>query len=281
MKPNHKVNMVMNNNVVLALNLENNGEVILLGKGIGFGKKKNQMVYFPKDVIERSFINLSASLKSEYYNLIQQMDLQVMGVCQEIILSAEKAVGELNDSIHIVLTDHIGFAIERIKQNMVIENPFLEEIKVLYTPEYDIAKEALKSIEEAIGVKLPEEEAGFIALHIHSARKNLQVKIALKNTRIIKKIIELLEDEIGFDVVHNSLNYRRLLTHVRGCIERIEQGIRTENPLLSAVKKDFKPAWEIALKVKDIMVKDLDLELGDDEIGYLCIHIDRLIRLKT
>lgn len=280
MKHNYKVNMIMNNNVVLALNTETNNEVILLGKGIGFGKKKNQYVYFSSEVIERSFINLSESLKSDYYKLIQQMDLQVMGVCQEIILMAEKAVGELNDNIHIVLTDHIGFAIERIKDNMLIENPFLEEIKVLYGPEYEIAVQALERIKESTDVVLPDEEAGFIALHLHSARKNLEVKTTLKNTKAIKKIIVLLEDELGKDVVHRSLNYRRLLTHIRGGIERIEEGIHLENPLLSAVKKDFKKAWKIAMKVKKIIVDDLNLEINDDEIGYLCIHIDRLIRLK-
>lgn len=281
MKPNYKVNMVMNNNVVLAMNLENKNEVILLGKGIGFGKKKDQTVYYPKDVIERSFINVSQTLKADYYNLIQQMDLQVMGVCQEIILMAEKAIGELNDSIHIVLTDHIGFAIERIKQNMVIENPFLDEIKVLYGPEFELAKEALNRINESIEIILPEEEAGFIALHLHSARKNLAVKTTLKNTKAIKKIIEFLEGELGTKVIQDNLNYRRLLTHLRGGIERVEQGIHFENPLLSTIKKDFKEAWRIAEKVRDMIQAELNLKIEEDEIGYLCIHIDRLLRLKS
>lgn len=281
MKPNYKVNMVMNNNVVLAENLENKNEVILLGKGIGFGKKKNQMVFYPKDVIERSFINVSKSIKSDYFNLIQQMDLQVMGVCQEIILMAEKAIGELNDSIHIVLTDHIGFAIERIKQDMVIENPFLDEIKVLYGPEFDIAKEALMRINESVDVNLPEEEAGFIALHLHSARKNLAVKTTLKNTKAIKKIIEFLEDKLGKQVIQRNLNYRRLLTHLRGGIERVEQGIHFENPLLPTIKKDFKEAWSLAESVRDMIQEELNLTIEDDEIGYLCIHIDRLLRLKS
>lgn len=281
MEPNYKVNMVMNNNVVLAVNQKSGNEVVLLGKGIGFGKKKGTMVYFPNDVIERSFINISKSLKADYYKLIQQMNIQVMGVCEEIILMAEKAIGELNDSIHIVLTDHIGFAIERIKQDMVIENPFLDEIKILYGSEYEIALKAIEAIKKETKVQLPEEEAGFIALHLHSARKNLEVKKALKNTKVIKKVVKLLEDELKLDIVSQGLNYRRLLTHIRGGIERVQLGVHLENPLLKTIKKDFKTAWRVALKVKAIIESELDVTIGEDEIGYLAIHIDRLIRLKS
>lgn len=273
--------MVMNNNVVLAKNLKTKNEVVLLGKGIGFGKKKDTEVYFSTDVIERSFINLSKSLKKDYYQLIQQMDVKIMGLCEEIILMAEKAIGELNANIHIVLTDHIGFAIERMKQSMEISNPFLHEIKILYAEEFKIALEAIARINEEVDVTLPEEEAAFIALHLHSARKNKEVKKTLKNTRVIKQIVTLLETELGTDIVNQSLTYRRLLTHIRGGIDRVEQGIKLENPLLETIKLEFKQAWKLATKAASIIEENLEISVGEDEIGYLSIHIDRLIRLKS
>lgn len=281
MQPNYQITMIMNNNVVLAKNLISNNEVVLLGKGIGFGKKKNQMVYFSKEIIERSFINLSQSIKKDYYELIRQMDVSIMGLCEEIILMAEKAIGELNDNIHIVLTDHIGFAIERIKNNMEISNPFLHEIKLLYADEFKIALEAITKIKEETGVTLPEEEAAFIALHLHSARKNKQVKKTLKNTRVIKEVVEYIEENIGFDASNEGLTYRRLLTHIRASLERIENHTTLENPLLDTIKKEFKVSWSIAQDAKKIIEDNLDIVVDENEVGYLTIHIDRLMRLKS
>jgi len=281
MKPNYTIITVMNNNVVLAKNHKNKNEVVLLGKGIGFGKKKDATVYFSEDVIERSFINISKSLKKDYFELIQQMDLEIMGLCQEIILMAEKEIGELSDNIHIVLTDHIGFAIERLRQNIEIANPFLHEIRILYADEYKLSMKAIELINSEIDVTLPEEEAAFIALHLHSARKNREVKKTLRNTKVIKEIVDLLESEIGFDVLEEALTYRRLLTHIRAGIDRIENGIRLENPLLKSIKKEFKDSWILACKAKSIIENKLELEVTDDEVGYLAIHIDRLKRLKS
>ncbi len=280
MKPNYTIITVMNNNVVLAKNHKTKNEVVLLGKGIGFGKKKDTSVFFSEDIIERSFININKSVKKEYYELIQQMDLEIMGLCQEIILMAEEEIGDLNENIHIVLTDHIGFAIERLRQNIEIANPFLHEIKILYTDEFKIGMAAIELINDHIDVKLPEEEAAFIALHLHSARKNKAVKKTLKNTKVIKEIVAYLESEIGSDITEDALTYRRLLTHIRAGIDRIESGLVLENPLLETIKMEFKDSWDIASKAKEIIESKLDLEVPDDEQGYLTIHIDRLIRLK-
>lgn len=281
MKPNYTIVTVMNNNVVLAKNLKTANEVVLLGKGIGFGKKKGTSVYFSEEVIERSFININKSLKKDFYELIQQMDLEIMGLCQEIILMAEKEIGELSDNIHIVLTDHIGFAIDRLRQNIEIANPFLHEIRILYGDEFKIGMRAVELINESIDVVLPEEEAAFIALHLHSARKNKEVRKTLKNTKVIKAIVELLENKIGKVIVEDALTYRRLLTHIRASIDRIENGIVLENPLLDTIKNEFNDSWLLANQSKSIIEERLDIKVPEDEVGYLTIHIDRLIRLKS
>lgn len=62
-----------------------------------------------------------------------------------------------------VVTDHCHFAIERYKQGMVIRNVLLWEIKRLYQNEFALGLEALDIIEQRLGVRLPEDEAGFIA----------------------------------------------------------------------------------------------------------------------
>lgn len=75
----------------------------------------------------------------------------------------------LNDSIYVSLTDHINFAIQRNQKGLDIKNALLWETKRLYKDEFAIGKEALVMVKNKTGVSLPEDEAGFIALHIVNA----------------------------------------------------------------------------------------------------------------
>ena len=71
---------------------------------------------------------------------------------------------ELNEKLVLGLSDHISFAIERQKQGLSLANTLLLEIKKFYTDEYRLGQAALDIIEEQLGVRLPEDEAGFIAI---------------------------------------------------------------------------------------------------------------------
>ena len=114
----YKIIRVLNNNVVLAKNVTNSAEAVLVGKGIGFGAKVGQEKAIPPESIEKSFITYDEKLKRDYMELVEQMDETILSMCTEIILMAERRLGELNSRLHIVLTDHIGFALERIEAGM-------------------------------------------------------------------------------------------------------------------------------------------------------------------
>jgi beta-glucoside operon transcriptional antiterminator len=96
---------------------------------------------------------------------------------------------KLNDSIYIHLTDHIHFAIERYKNNLPIKNGLLWETRQLYKDEYEIGLEALNMICEQFGVILPEDEAGFLALHIVNAELNEEMPVVKDMTKVMQEVI--------------------------------------------------------------------------------------------
>lgn len=58
---------------------------------------------------------------------------------EEIISYAEEKLGiKLNEHIHISLTDHLSFAIERSQKGINIKNKLINEIRLLYHEEFDI-----------------------------------------------------------------------------------------------------------------------------------------------
>ncbi len=276
-KNSYQVLRIYNNNAILVLNQETKGEAVLVGKGIGFGRKNGEIQLISPEEIEKYFLTYDDRLKRDYLDLVQQLDEQVLSVCSEIIYIANEKIGPLSDRIHIVLTDHIGFALERIKSGMEIHNPFLDEIKMLYPKEYELGLTAQSLIYQHLGVQIVEDEVAFIALHISAARQQKDVKESVKNTRIIKELVSIIEDAIQVKIP-KDLTYSRLVHHLRGAIERSESGHKVTNPLLETLKRDLKESFEIALNLKVKIEHDYGIVVPEDEVGFMAIHIDRLKR---
>lgn len=267
---------VLNNNVILSRDISKNQEMILVGKGIGFGKKNHTTIQIPQEDIEKVFRNFDKKQKEDYVQLIDQLDSKVMGVSEEIIAAAEKQLGTLNSHIHIALTDHIGFALERLQMGMEINNPFLFEIKKLYPEEFKVANMAKVMIQKAIGIGISESEVGFIALHLHSARQNKHIKDTMKDTRLLKECIEIIEQEVHNKVDEDHLTYTRLITHLRIAINRVENNRYIENPLLHSIREKFQDSYRIAAQIGNHISKNKDVTISEDELGYMAIHIQRL-----
>ncbi|NLK98456.1 PRD domain-containing protein [Defluviitalea saccharophila] len=278
-KTKYQIKKVINNNVILAVDLQSHEEVILLGKGLGFGKKEKMIIDLDKSQIEKEFHTFDKKIKEEYFTLLQQLDEDVISACEEIITIAEEKLGKLNERIHIVLTDHVGFALERLKNGMDINNPFLFEIKTLYPKEFEIGKIGAEIIRNRLNTEISESEIGFIALHLHSARQNKSISETVKDTRLLKEAVEIVEKALDYKINPQDLAYYRLINHLRLAINRMEQDKQVENPLLDTIKQRFSLSFEIARDIASHIRKHKDIKITDDELGYMAIHIERLREL--
>jgi len=273
----YQILKIYNNNAILVLNKETKQEAVLVGKGIGFGKKQGETQEIAPEQVEKLFFTYDDKLKSEYLTLIGQIDEQVLAICSEIIHMAATILGPLHQRVHIVLTDHIGFALERIKTGMEIHNPFLDEIKMLYPQEFEMGLTAQRMIQTALGIEIVEDEVAFIALHLSAARQQKDVKESVKITRLIKELVEIIETMLGL-TIPKDLTYSRLIQHLRGAIDRLSNGYQVENPLLETLKRDMKDSFEVALKLKERIESSLDIVVPEDEVGFMAIHINRVKR---
>ncbi|MBA4600874.1 PRD domain-containing protein [Thermoactinomyces mirandus] len=157
----------LNNNVVIAVNPVY-GETVLIGKGIGFQKKTGTVI--DEKTVEKCFILLDRKEQEQYKQLLTQVDEELVEVINEAVNHIQKRFdAPVSEHIHVALMDHIGFAIRRMKQGLTFHNPFLIEIQTLYEKEYQVAEEIVQLIHQRLGVRLPDAEIGFIAMHIHSA----------------------------------------------------------------------------------------------------------------
>ncbi|WP_125153503.1 glucose PTS transporter transcription antiterminator GlcT [Clostridium rectalis] len=272
---NYEVVKAFNNNVLLVK--QNNVEKILFGKGLGFGKHSGDIIN-KKSKIDKIFTIENKENFHNFKQLITNIDSNIIGLCEEVILLISNELKEpINEKIHISLTDHISFTLKRLMANDEIENPFLIETETLYKKEFEIAKKAVKMIENRLSINIPDGEIGFIALHIHSARNQGKLSNTLKYTFLCNTIIEFIEDELNIEIDKESLDYVRFITHIRFAVERILKNNSIKNDLLNTIKNQYTSTFNLAKQVSNIIEKELYVNVVDDETAYIAMHIQKFI----
>lgn len=269
----YKVIKVFNNNVILAN--QSGIEKVLYEKGLGFGKHLGDIIDFNTPIAKIFSIQDKAN-SDNFLKLTTSVDSSIVALCEEIIYMISKELDEdLNEKIHISLTDHIAFTIKRLRENEEIQNPFLIETETLYKREFQLASKAVKILEEKLHISIPEGEIGFIALHIHSSRNNGKLSNTIKYAFLSNSITELVELELSLSIDRRSLDYARFITHIRFAIERILNNNPIKNELLSSIKRKYKKSYSIAKKAASLIETQLCVNVVDDEIGYIAAHIER------
>ena len=271
------VERVLNNNVVVAVH-PNNDEVILIGKGIGFGKKQGDAV--TTEMAEKTYRLGDASIQEKYKQLLPQIDEEFIAFINDIMHHIEERMGsKLNEHIHIALTDHIAFAIKRMQEGLEFTNPLLIEIKSLYPKEHEVAKEIVGMINERLQFEMPEGEVGFIAIHIHSAITDKKVTEINKDSELIQYLTNLIEDQLSIDFDKQSVDYHRLVQHLRRAIERVHKGesVGERKKLDDLLKMEYPLCYNLAWKLIKVMQQRLQKPVDDAEAVYLTIHLQRLI----
>lgn len=276
-----KIKKVLNQNAVLVEDVGQ--EKVAVGKGVGFNKKKNDLL-FPNQV-ERMFVMEPEGVK-KLQVLLSQIDEKYFFVTEEIITHAETVLGEkLNEHINIGLSDHIAFAAENIQNNIIVRNKLLNEIEILYTEEFSIAQWAVDYLTQTLGIPFSYDEAGYIAIHIHSARSGrTDNSKSIREVTIVSEIIHLIEQELGIDIHDEkmSLSYSRLVNHLRLFIHRFQQNQYAvlDDEILDVVRKKYAESYEVSKKVQVLLMRNFHYQVPNEELGYLAIHIERLRMTK-
>ena len=272
------IDKVINNNIISAFE-ESGTEVVVMGRGIGFKKRPGQIV--PGEQVEKIFRMKSKTLAEQLKELLADMPLERVEISAEIIAYAKDQLKlKLNQSIYVTLTDHINFAIERVSQGIEPENALLWEIKRFYSHEFQLGTYALQLIHERLGIKLPEDEAGFIALHFVNAGYRETTMKSITSTKIIKDILNIIKYNFAIELDEDDLNYDRLLTHLKYFAKRIvnnNQNNSTDSDFIKMISTTYPEAYECAVKIGDYILKNNDYHVNDDEIVYLTMHIQRVI----
>ena len=272
-----KITRVINNNVVAAVN-EQNQELVLMGSGIGFQKKIGDEIDLAK--VEKKFARFDDKQIRYFQRLAEEIPYEYMHMVNEIISYAQISLNkELDENIYIALTDHLNFAIKRIRQGIALTNSMLWEIKHYYNHEYRIGKEAIAIIKRHTGLEMPDDEASFIAMHILNSELNLDMDHSRMMTKIIQDVLNIVKYHFNIIIDEESLDYERFVTHLKFFVQRAmkEQESRIwDKNLMDLIRAQYLDAYDCAGKIATYIERTTPYVVLEEEMVYLTVHIQRL-----
>lgn len=271
------VGKILSNNAVLLTNAKHE-EVVAIGRGIGFGKKPGDSV--DASEIESQFVKKSEGLVDVFSQLLAEIPPAHLAITQRIInLAQQRLAITVQDTLFLALSDHINFAIQRQTNGLVIKNFLLWDIKRFYAEEFAVGLEALGLIEQALSISLPQDEAGFIALHLANAKNNSDMQSTMHSATIIKDVLSILQYDLKLIYDEESLDYQRFVTHLKFFALRLlnrKNVTHDDDSIYQGITEMMPTAWACAKKICHYVDKNYGCQLTTDEVMFLTIHINRL-----
>ncbi|MEG0360215.1 MAG: BglG family transcription antiterminator [Longicatena sp.] len=189
---------------------------------------------------------------------------------------------ELSNIQISALLVHIMIAIQRIQcgESMKMTSDNMDRIKG--TRYYNIADKLTSSINDVIGVTFDVDEIGYIAIHLMCSKQVLQVYNLhadefnvidehLKET--VNEIVSLISINTGFSAIDDRELIDGLLLHLKPAIERMKNDLSIKNPYLYEIKKTYLPAFEIAIKINELLDREYQIGFDENEIAYITLHV--------
>lgn len=203
---------------------------------------------------------------------------------QRIIQEAEKELGiYFTDQAFLNLITHMAITIERLRSHKALSRNehYFENSKK--EREYTIAKWVLKELSKEFNVTFPEEEIGYISIHMMGAKvqdpacvEECSQVIESYNadfTDMAKSIISLASDILDVDLTKDDRLLTRLVLHLRPTVMRLKYGLRLTNPILTKIKEEYANIFGVAWACNSIFEKKYGVSINEDEVGYLALHL--------
>lgn len=265
-----KIRQVFNNNVVMADDPER-GSVIAVGTGIGYRRKKG-------DLIDASSIQqIYLATDKKILDVVNQISPEAIEVTETIREYAKEECSiEMNDEVFLLLADHISFAVKRLSEGMELDNPFLPEIHQYFQNEYKVGLFARKCIEGKFGITIPDEEIGYICMHIIASEYHQDKRFVPKVFQVMNVCIDYIMENYLHGVSSDSIAYNRLVTHIKFFAQRYvenKESNKKDELLNSTIVNAFQEESSCINGLSKVLKDRFGREMTQSEKNYIILHL--------
>ncbi len=270
-----------NNNAALVSD-ESGVDWVVIGNGIGFGKKAGDPI--DKDKISRRFIAVEKNIKM--VDSVRDIDQRTLALTTAVInLASQKLQITFSDYQFLVLADHIDFMLTRADENIELGQDTLGwEMQKLFPKEYNTAQEALELIKKKTKLEFPKSEVAYLTYHfINAGSGQTKLQDTIKITKLIRGVIDIIQYQYGMQLDNESFNFNRFMTHLRAFMVRHmcgecdkDSGSELDNSLIELMKVKYQKAYDTVQKIDTYLYNQAGWQLQPDDQVYLTLHVWRV-----
>lgn len=274
----YRITKPLNHNAVLAFDVDEGREYLVVDKGVGFGRKPGERVEClgRPETVQLYLLSEVDGSRGASRELLERIDPEILDVAEDIYQDACAAFGHVDQNMLLPLADHLAFAVARVRGGGALSNPLTEDIRALFPQEFDVAGRGVRELERRVGVTLGDDETGLVALHVHSALDSSHVEQAMQIAQLTRACIESVERITGMSIDVRSMDYMRLMTHVKYMATRILNGERLTIDVNDTIRSSAPESYRAAAAVCAEMERTLSMSVSELEVGYLAMHIARV-----
>lgn len=271
-----KIVKKINNNVAIGLD-QSGQELIVFGKGIGFGKIPYELTDLKK--IDKTFYNID----QRYYSLVNELPIELFDYIYQLLkVIKSKKDFEFNPNLVFVLSDHINFAIQRQKKGIQFSMPYSYDLEYDYPELTQCAKWIVKNIENKMHVTFEKGEVGCITMHLVSALSKEKREIEQVDTeKIITDVTCIIEKYFDIKVNKKSIHYYRFTNHIKYFVQRRKDRNQFDEnhlDLYQMIKKEYPHEFGCVKQIDKYFMGIFNEPCSSDELVYLFMHVDRLCK---
>ena len=268
------ISKILNNNVVISE--EDQEEVILMGRGLAFGRKVGQEI--PDELIEKKYV-----LSENRRQLLMELPAEVMEMSDKIISFArEKLQKKLKDTAFLAMADHIHGVLLRLEDDIYLKNFLMWDIKRFFPIEFEVGQYAKQLLSAYVNKELPDDEAAFIALTLVNAELENGDGTARDLTMMMEEIMTIVKYSLEISLDEEDIYLERFMTHLKFFCERVltNSGNRDleDNEMFDLLKCKYPLVYETTRKIAEFLKQTRNYQTSEDEQLYLTIHLSRMKR---
>ncbi len=272
-KKKYKILHILNNSSIIVDGLFT--EKILMGKGIGFGRRPGDSLPMGSEY-EKSYQLLAKT--NDFFRIVNGYDenivVMVMDTIQQMM---NRNSTDFTTEDLVIIADHLAAMFVRVLKGEAILSFFSKETETLYPESFCKAEEIAEIIENEHNVVIPEAEIAYIALYLENMRGN-KTKIEVEQlSSILVQLDELFSQEKYDNFDKDSLAYSRFLIHIRLLVQSEHFRKSSLSPVISnAVLTTYTEYKQLSEKIIEIIENEVDHKLNKAELVYLIIHLVNL-----
>lgn len=254
---------------------------------ISFYTKNNKIYIKGKENDKRRL--LSSVIFKETSNSVLDIEILNAAFGEEFVLKLTAILNKdfaahgykLNDFAFANFLLHVSILVDRVLENNKLEETCtnLDEFEDMNN-ERKLQKQITKDIEDSFDIKLNPLEENEIYLWL---KMNTNYLVTMEREAYLQTMGELTflwitktlqkVDEIYSIRLNSETFLFPFGLHVTSLIRRAKANQCVKNPLLGNIKREFPIIYDIAVFISLELCKAYNIELTDDEVSFIAIHV--------